>query len=291
MEPEDDVPPPAAVVAASSSAAASSASSFAAASELDAAAQHLVPPPPPAAAASSSAAASSAAVFSFSATASTSAVGPTPADVAAPYRKPDGPVPMTGTGRATWDCQVGCWRAPDGSRHEIRPDKKRKLDAAAQRVRCAQIDRELRDDAASAAADAAAAKLVADTAAAAATASAAVPKFDADGYPINKFHKLFDVDKQLARDAAASAAHEAARRAAALRTALPTLDLLTLDQRFGGLFRAVPCLHCLQHCYEGPHTCPDRSWRAELRSALEGALMCCRVEPGPSVTHDGARLP
>ena len=89
---------------------------------------------------------SSAAASSAAATALVAAPPSEPPDPPR-HRKPSGRAPRIGLDgpEAEWDHDVGCWRTPGGSVHEVLHNKKRRLDAEAQRALCVQIDGEIVD--------------------------------------------------------------------------------------------------------------------------------------------------
>jgi hypothetical protein len=89
---------------------------------------------------------------SCAATSSTATAAPVTAPPSGPadpprHRKPSGRAPRIGLDgpEAEWDYDVGCWRSPSGSVHDVMHNKKRKLTAEAQRALCVQIDSEICD--------------------------------------------------------------------------------------------------------------------------------------------------
>ena len=89
---------------------------------------------------------------SCAATSSTATAAPVTAPPSGPadpprHRKPSGRAPRIGLDgpEAEWDYDVGCWRSPGGSVHDVMHNKKRKLTAEAQRALCVQIDSEICD--------------------------------------------------------------------------------------------------------------------------------------------------
>jgi hypothetical protein len=173
-----------------------------------------------------------------------------------------------GAERTTWDEDVGCWRTPGGSLHEVQRHKKRKLEAETERALCERIDSEVHDAAIAAADAAVAARHWADSAAAAAAAATAA-------YNENTLDCAARVARRDEHLAAQTDALQAARRVEWRAAKLFELDLhseswLDVDV----LFSRVPCFQCTPSGGDSDrlrHECPQRAWGSELRSALERA--------------------
>ena len=176
------------------------------------------------------------------------------------HRKPRGRPPTIGAGEdapeAKWDEQVGCWRTPGGSVHDVQRHKKRKLDAETKHALCERVDSDVHHDVAAAAADA--------------TAAATAVKFHAEA-----------AASGAAALAAARAAYVAARRAAPTQLQLMKLNLCELDASFCPLLTQVSGeqQHDLWHDagFRAQHDVLWSAWATELRIALESAVPGCKV--------------